>query len=107
MRPLVRLPWNEHYQWQDETEESWSERAQQTFGELRESLGQQGTSAQQKIQQAAGMIGVKVGNDQVADVAGVEPSRLKLPVSRLGFQRQARGKAARQHPWPHKPGAQP
>jgi hypothetical protein len=46
---------------------------------------------QRKIQQAANMIGVKVGNDQVADVAGVESPGLKLSAGCLGFIKIDRG----------------
>jgi hypothetical protein len=48
------MPWHETYEWQEESEEDWNERAKRTLNEVQESLGDSSRSAHEKLKLAAG-----------------------------------------------------
>lgn len=50
------LAWQEGYGWVEEAEETWSERARQTFDDLKTRLGDSSASAEQRVKLAAGRV---------------------------------------------------
>jgi hypothetical protein len=48
------MPWHETYQWQEESEEDWSDRARRTMNEIQEGLGDSSRSAHERLKLAAG-----------------------------------------------------
>lgn len=58
------MPWHEDYQWQEETEEAWTERSRKTLEDLRHSLSDETTSAQAKLKHVAGKLMPLAGHKQ-------------------------------------------